>query len=125
MKICLWFALACGVNADDRMVRRYADCMAGPNTVLHRLTVPNAVGAVPLRRGGGGAVARSTGARGGYDGGDQGGPRRLLRIGLDESCGNGVAKVLGPRKAAVILANESGLPAVHILALWRTKDGYR
>ena len=45
---CQWTALACGVDADDRMVRRYAECMADPNTALHRLTVSNAVGAVPL-----------------------------------------------------------------------------
>ena len=46
--VCLWAALACGVDADERMVRRYAECMADPNTVLHRLRVSNAVGAVPL-----------------------------------------------------------------------------
>ena len=45
----LWTALACGKDADERMVRRYVDCMADPNTALHRLTVPNAVGTVPLR----------------------------------------------------------------------------
>ena len=48
MIICLWAALACGADGDDRMVRRYADCMADPNTALHRRTVSNAVGAVPL-----------------------------------------------------------------------------
>ena len=46
--ICLWVTLACWADADERMVRRYADCMADPNTTLHRLTVPNAVGVVPL-----------------------------------------------------------------------------
>ena len=46
--ICRWGAQACGTGAEDRMVRRYADCMADPNTTLHRLTVPNAVGVVPL-----------------------------------------------------------------------------
>ena len=46
--ICLGAALACGADADERMVRRYADCMADPNSALHRLTVTNAVGAVPL-----------------------------------------------------------------------------
>ena len=46
--VCLWVALACGVNGDDRMVRRYADCVADPKTALHRRTVSNAVGAVPL-----------------------------------------------------------------------------
>ena len=48
MTVCLWFALACGVDDDDRMVRRYAECMADPNTTLHRRTVSNAVGVVPL-----------------------------------------------------------------------------
>lgn len=46
--VCLWVALACGSFAEERMVRRYADCMADPNTALHRLTVSKAVGAVPL-----------------------------------------------------------------------------
>ena len=40
--------LACGVDADDRMVRRYAGCLADANTTLHRRTVSNAVGSVPL-----------------------------------------------------------------------------
>ena len=48
MMVCLWVALACGVDADERMVRRYAECMEDPNTALHRLTVSNAVGSVPL-----------------------------------------------------------------------------
>ena len=48
MTVCLWIVLACGEDGDDRMVRRYADCMADPNTVLHRRTVSNAVGSVPL-----------------------------------------------------------------------------
>lgn len=34
--ICLWIALACWADADERMVRRYADCMADPNTTLHQ-----------------------------------------------------------------------------------------
>ena len=48
MTVCLWVALACGVDGDDRMLRRYAECMADPNTSLHRRTVSNAVGSVPL-----------------------------------------------------------------------------
>ena len=35
----MWATLACGINADERMVRRYAKCMADPNTALRRLTV--------------------------------------------------------------------------------------
>ena len=48
MTVCLWVALACVEDADERMVRRYAECMADPNTALHRLSVSNAVGSVPL-----------------------------------------------------------------------------
>ena len=48
MMVCLWAELACGADADERMVRRYAECMADPNTALHRLTVSGAVGSVPL-----------------------------------------------------------------------------
>lgn len=48
MMTCLLVALACGEDSDERMVRRYADCMADPNTTLHRRTVANAIGAVPL-----------------------------------------------------------------------------
>ena len=52
MMTCLLVALACGEDSDERMVRRYADCMADPNTTLHRRTVANAVGAVPRWRRG-------------------------------------------------------------------------
>ena len=48
MIACLWLALACGVDTDDRMVRRYAECMVDPNSALHRLTVSGAVGTVVL-----------------------------------------------------------------------------
>ena len=44
----LWIALACGVDADDRMARRYAGCLADANTVLHRRNASSAVGTVPL-----------------------------------------------------------------------------
>ena len=44
----LWTLLACGVDSDDRMVRRYARCRADTNTALHRLTASGAVGTVPL-----------------------------------------------------------------------------
>ena len=46
--VCLWIALACGVGADDRMVRRYVGCLADANTVLHRRNASSAVGTVPL-----------------------------------------------------------------------------
>ena len=45
----LWIALACGLDADDRMmVRRYAGCMTDANTALYRLTVSSTSGTVPL-----------------------------------------------------------------------------
>ena len=44
----LWIALACGLDADDRMVRRYAGCMTDANTALYRLTTSSASGTVPL-----------------------------------------------------------------------------
>ena len=44
----LWIALACGVDAADRMVRRYAGCMTDTNTTLHRLTVSSTIGTVTL-----------------------------------------------------------------------------
>ena len=46
--ICLWVALACGMGSDDRMVRRYAECLADTNTTLHRLNVSKASGTVAL-----------------------------------------------------------------------------
>ena len=48
MTVCPRVALACGVGADEPMVRRYADGMVDSNTALHRRTVSNAVGSVPL-----------------------------------------------------------------------------
>ena len=45
---CLGLSLACGMDADDRMVRRYAECMVDTNTTLHRLTVSGKVGTVAL-----------------------------------------------------------------------------
>ena len=46
--IGLWVALACGMGSDDRMVRRYAGCLADTNTTLHRLTAASASGTVAL-----------------------------------------------------------------------------
>ena len=48
MMVCLWTLLACGADGDDRMVRRYARCMADANTALHRLSVSSASGTVAL-----------------------------------------------------------------------------
>ena len=44
-----WIGLACGLDSDDRMVRRYANCLTDTNTALYRLTVSSAVGTVTLR----------------------------------------------------------------------------
>ena len=46
--VLLLMALACGVDDDDRMVRRCAECMVDPNTKLHWLTVSGAVGTAAL-----------------------------------------------------------------------------
>ena len=48
MVICLWIGLACGMDADGRMVRRYAGCLADTNTALHWLKVSSASGTVAL-----------------------------------------------------------------------------
>ena len=39
---------ACAEDSDQELLRRYAQCMADSNTVLHRQTFSNATGAVPL-----------------------------------------------------------------------------
>ena len=44
----LWIGLACGLDADDRMVRRYAGCLTDTNTALYRLTVSSTIGTVTL-----------------------------------------------------------------------------
>ena len=46
--VCLLVMLACGLDSDDRMVRRYAGCMTDTNTALYRLTVSSTIGTVPL-----------------------------------------------------------------------------
>ena len=48
MMVCLWTALACGSDSDDRMLRRYAGCLTDTNTTLHRLTASSASGTVTL-----------------------------------------------------------------------------
>ena len=44
----LWIGLACGLDTDDRMLRRYANCLTDTNTTLYRLTVSSTIGTVPL-----------------------------------------------------------------------------
>ena len=48
MVVGLWIGLACGLDTDDRMVRRYAVCMTDTNTTLHRMAVSSASGTVTL-----------------------------------------------------------------------------
>ena len=40
----LWIGLACGLDSDDRMVRRYAVCLTDTNTALYRMAVSSASG---------------------------------------------------------------------------------
>ena len=44
----LWIGLACGLDSDDRMLRRYANCLTDTNTTLHRMTTSGASGTVTL-----------------------------------------------------------------------------
>ncbi len=44
----LWLGLACGLDSDDRMLRRYANCLTDTNTALYRMTVSSASGTVTL-----------------------------------------------------------------------------
>ena len=48
MVVGRWIGLACGLDSDDRMLRRYAKCMTDTNTTLHRLTASRAIGTVML-----------------------------------------------------------------------------
>ena len=44
----LWIGLACGLDTDDRMLRRYANCLTDTNTALYRMAVSSASGTVTL-----------------------------------------------------------------------------
>ena len=46
--VCLLVMLACGLDSDDRMVRRYAKCLTDTNTALYRMAVSGASGTVTL-----------------------------------------------------------------------------
>ena len=46
--VSLWLGLACGLDTDDRMLRRYANCLTDTNTALHRMTTSGASGTVTL-----------------------------------------------------------------------------
>ena len=46
--VCLLVMLACGLDADDRMLRRYANCLTDTNTALYRMAVSSASGTVTL-----------------------------------------------------------------------------
>ena len=67
------------MDADDRMVGRYARCLADTNTALHRLSVSGAVGTVPLSAEAMEERVRDQLERGGtHHGEDQGRLRPLL-----------------------------------------------
>ena len=74
----LWTLLACGMDSDDRMARRYAKCLADTNTALYRLTASGAIGTVTLSAEAVEERLRGQLERGSHDGGDQGRPRPLL-----------------------------------------------
>ena len=76
--IGLWVALACGMGSDDRMVRRYAECLADTNTALYRLTASGAIGTVTLSAEAVEERLRGQLERGTHLGEDQGRPRPLL-----------------------------------------------
>ena len=44
----LWIGLACGLDTDDRMLRRYANCLTDTNTTLYRMTTSGTIGTVTL-----------------------------------------------------------------------------
>ena len=44
----LWIGLACGLDSDDRMLRRYAGCLTDTNTAVYRMAVSSASGTVTL-----------------------------------------------------------------------------
>ncbi len=44
----LWIGLACGLDSDDRMLRRYARCLTDTNTALYRMAVSSTIGTVTL-----------------------------------------------------------------------------
>ena len=46
--VCLLVMLACGGDTDDRMLRRYANCLTDTNTTLHRMTVSSTIGTLTL-----------------------------------------------------------------------------
>ena len=49
LMVGLLVMLACGLDSDDRMVRRYANCLTDTNTALYRMTVSSTIGTVTLR----------------------------------------------------------------------------
>ena len=48
MVVGLWIGLACGLDSDDRMLRRYAGRLTDTNTALYRMTTSSASGTVML-----------------------------------------------------------------------------
>ena len=44
----MWATLACGADAEERLLRDYAECLVDPNSGLHLKYVANRVGTVQL-----------------------------------------------------------------------------
>ena len=44
----MWATLACGADAEERLLRDYAECLVDSNSALHRRHVENRIGTVPL-----------------------------------------------------------------------------
>ena len=44
----MWATLACGADAEERLLRDYAECLVDANSSLHRRHVENRIGTVPL-----------------------------------------------------------------------------
>ena len=74
----LWIGLACGLDSDDRMLRRYAVCLTDTNTILHRRAVSSASGTVTLSAEAVEERVRGQLERGDHHGGDQDRLRPLL-----------------------------------------------
>ena len=44
----VWATLACGADAEERLLRDYAECLVDSNSALHRRHVENRIGTVLL-----------------------------------------------------------------------------
>ena len=44
----MWATLACGADAEERLLRDYAECLVDSNSALHRRHVESRIGTIPL-----------------------------------------------------------------------------